>query len=222
MASASKRQVLIDGRPLEARLLERLRRETAWVDPSVQLWNRSFMDNLTYGSDSKSAVPVASAIELADLRDVLEKLPDGLQTALGEGGALVSGGEGQRVRLGRAILRPGARLVILDEPFRGLERQQRQELLSRCRKLWQEATLLCITHDLAATRTFDRVLVVDRGRIVEDGSPAELAERPASRYGAMMEAEQALRQELWSGKQWRRLWLERGELVESFGKEARW
>lgn len=218
---ASAGRVLVDGATLEGGSLQQLRRETAWVDPSVQLWNRSFMDNLTYGSDSNVSVAVGSATELAGLRSLLEKLPNGLQTALGEGGALVSGGEGQRVRLGRAILRPDVRLAILDEPFRGLERQHRQELLARCRELWKEATLFCITHDLTMTRTFDRVLVLDRGRVVEDGSPTELAERPGSRYGAMMEAERAMGQELWSNTQWRRLRLERGELVDSLAKEPR-
>lgn len=166
------------------------------------------MYNLTYGSDSNVSEAVGSATELAGLRSVLEKLPDGLQTALGEGGALVSGGEGQRVRLGWAILRPDVRLAILDEPFRGLERQHRHELLGRCRELWKEATLFCITHDLAMTRTFDRVVVLDRGRVVEDGSPTELAERPMG-------------QELWSNTQWRKLRLERGELVDSLAKEPR-
>ena len=114
-------------------------------------------------------------IEAADLRDLLEKLPDGLQTRLGEGGALVSGGEGQRVRLGRGLLRPGVRLVILDEPFRGLDRERRRELLARARRWWRAATVLCITHDVGETQGFGRVLVVDGGQIVEDGAPADLA-----------------------------------------------
>jgi ABC-type bacteriocin/lantibiotic exporter with double-glycine peptidase domain len=215
-------RVLVDGEPLDSRRLERLRGETAWVDPSIQLWNRSFLDNLTYGANSDSALPIGRTIELADLGSVLEKLPDGFQTPLGEGGALVSGGEGQRVRLGRGMLRPGVRLVILDEPFRGLERQRRHELLARARKLWRQATLLCVTHDLTETKPFDRVLVVDQGRIVEDGSPAELAGRPDSRYRALLEAEQALRGELWSGSHWRRLRLEHGELIEGCRKETAW
>ena len=85
------------------------------------------------------------------LRTVLESLPSGLQTELGENGGLVSGGEGQRVRLGRAFLHRDARLVLLDEPFRGLDRDKRSELLSRARRLWNNSTLLCVTHDLAET-----------------------------------------------------------------------
>ena len=140
-------RVLVGGERLSGRRLEQLRRETAWVDPTVQLWNQTFIENLRYGSGAGAADAINRAVKLADLIDVLEKLPDGLQTQLGEGGALVSGGQGQRVRLGRAMLREEARLVILDEPFRGLERERRRRLLERARAYWRGATLLCITHD---------------------------------------------------------------------------
>jgi ATP-binding cassette subfamily B protein len=109
------------------------------------------------------------------------------------------------VRFGRALVRPGARLVILDEPFRGLDRAQRHALLARARRQWQHATLLCITHDVGATRTFDRVLVVEAGRIVEQGAPADLAACPDSRYRAMLEAEVTVREGLWASGVWRRL-----------------
>jgi ATP-binding cassette subfamily B protein len=180
----------------------------------VQLWNRSCLENHRYGSPQDGSTPVGAAIEAADLRGLLEKLPDGLQTPLGEGGALVSGGEGQRVRLGRALVRPGVRLAILDEPFRGLDRERRRELLERARSAWRHATLLCITHDVGETRAFERVIVVERGRIVEDGRPSELAARAGSRYAALLEAERAVRDGLWGRAGWRRLRLESGRLVE--------
>ena len=211
--------ILIDGEPLDGKRLEWLRRETAWVDPAVQLWNRSFLENLLYGAPTDSPLSVSQVIEQADLRSVLEKLPDGLQTPLGEGGGLVSGGEGQRVRLGRALLRSGVRLVILDEPFRGLDREQRRELLARARSLWRDATLLCITHDVSETRGFARVLVVEGGQIVEDGPPPDLAKRPESRYQAMLETEAAVREELWSSGAWRRLELKSGLLLENGQRE---
>ena len=206
--------VRIDGAALDGSRLEALRRQIAWVDPAVQLWNRSFADNLIYGADSDLHMPIGTAIEAADLRHVLEKLPDGLQTDLGEGGALVSGGEGQRVRLGRAILRPGIRLVILDEPFRGLDREKRRELLARARKLWRDATLLCITHDLGETRSFERVLVIEQGHVVEDGAPSRLAQNPVSRYRSLLDAEEAVLRGLWSHREWRRFSLDAGELTE--------
>lgn len=216
---AAAGQVLVDGAPLDNARLESLRRETAWVDPAVQLWNHSLLENLYYGKSGGAGgdhvAPVSCAIEMADLGSVLEKLPDGLQTPLGEGGALVSGGEGQRVRLGRAVLRTGVRLVILDEPFRGLDRERRRELLERARTLWRDATLLCITHDVAETLSFDRVLVIEGGRVAEAGVPGELARQPRSRYSDLLCAEEDVRTGLWGGSEWRRIRLESGELTET-------
>ena len=124
-------EVLVEGERLEGARLDRLRGETAWIDPAVQLWNRSLADNLDYGRTAASGLPVGARVADADLRSLIAQLPDGLQTPLGEGGALLSGGEGQRVRFGRALGRSSARLAILDEPFRGLERERRATLLRR-------------------------------------------------------------------------------------------
>jgi ATP-binding cassette subfamily B protein len=157
-------------------------------------------------------VPFGDVIQKAGLFDVLERLPDGLKTILGEGGGLVSGGEGQRVRLGRAMVRPQMRLVILDEPFRGLDRARRRELLAQARQHWQGATLLCVTHDVGETLSFPRVLVIEEGRIVEDAPPADLAAQPSSRYRTLLDAEQAVRQNLWASTAWRRLVMEGGRL----------
>jgi ATP-binding cassette subfamily B protein len=206
-------RVLVDGEPLSARRLDALRQNIAWLDPSVQIWNRSLLYNLLYGSHAPQA-QITPAIQKADLLDVLARLPQGFQTTLGEGGGLVSGGEGQRVRMGRMLLRPGVRLAILDEPFRGLDREKRRELLSNARQHWQDTTLICITHDVGETQGFERVLVVENGRIIEDGAPAMLAAQPNSRYLALLEAEKAVRKGLWAGVQWRRLWLADRRLTE--------
>lgn len=204
--------VCVDGAPLTGARVYALRRETAWVDPSVQLWNRTLQENLAYGNGAADGLPLGQALQHADLYDVLERLPVGLQTKLGEGGGLVSGGEGQRVRLGRALLRPDARLAILDEPFRGLDRAQRRELLAAARDHWSQATLLCITHDIGETLAFNRVLVIDEGCIVEDGVPAELAARSDSRYREMLEADAAVQATRWRGAAWQRMRLDNGAL----------
>lgn len=226
---AAHGEVHVDGRPI-AECLEDLRRHTAWVDPAVQLWNKSFLENVRYGSpegyaDDKAA-SMLQVLDAADLRRVLERLPDGFESRLGEGGALVSGGEGQRVRLARALLRPGTRLAILDEPFRGLDREQRRKLLRRVRGLWQHVTLLCITHDVSETLGFERVLVIEDGAITEDGAPAVLASEPESRYRVLLDAERLLQQTLWSDsrsqeaagavsrKTWRRYRLDEATLTE--------
>jgi ATP-binding cassette subfamily B protein len=103
------------------------------------------------------------------------------------------------------MLRSKARLVILDEPFRGLDRERRHELLRRARVLWKDATLLCITHDVRETLAFGRVLVIEGGQVVEDGVPAELEAREGSRYRALADSETQARRTLWGAAGWTRL-----------------
>ncbi|MDM8514589.1 hypothetical protein QUF76_00185 [Desulfobacterales bacterium HSG16] len=173
------------------------------------------LENLRYGTYDSDASPVSSVIKDADLFNVLERLPKGLQTKLGEGGSLVSGGEGQRVRLGRGMQRPGARLAILDEPFRGLDRGKRRELLTRTRQHWQNTTLIFISHDIEETMKFERVLVIERGQLLENDSPEKLIENPDSRYRSLLESEMEVREGMWENAEWRRLWLEGGTVVEN-------
>ncbi len=204
-------RILVDGAPLNGEILNELRAQIAWVDPAVQLWNRTLFENLLFGANPGSA-PEPELLQSAELHELLKKLPAGLQTELGENGGLVSGGEGQRVRLGRAMHKQGVRLAILDEPFRGLDRQQRKDLMSRVREHWRDATLLCVTHDVGETLSFPRVLVVACGRIVEDGSPEDLVRQPDSTYRKLLLAEEEVREGLWSTSNWQHLHLHDGQL----------
>jgi ABC-type multidrug transport system fused ATPase/permease subunit len=195
--------VLVNGTELGESRLDLLRAHTAWVDPAVQLWNRPLAENLRYGS--ALTVGIDHVIAAAELQRVIDRLPNGIETPLGEGGGLVSGGEGQRVRLGRALLRSNVRLAILDEPFRGLDSDQRHALLTRARELWRDATLIFISHDIREATSFERVLVMEEGTIVEDGH--------GPRLDAMLAAESAIRDEFWDGAEWRRLRLQDGHLT---------
>lgn len=203
----------LDGLSQSAAGLESLRRHTAWVDPAVQIWNSTFLDNLAYASPDDGLARAGGTVEAARLRGVLQKLPQGLQTHLGEGGGLLSGGEGQRVRLARALMQTDVRLVLLDEPFRGMDRPQRVALLADAREWWRAATLLCVTHDIGETLGFDRVLVVENGNIIEDGAPQHLA-AVDSRYRQLLDAESQVRDQLWRDRTWRRLRMRDGR-VES-------
>jgi ABC-type bacteriocin/lantibiotic exporter with double-glycine peptidase domain len=207
-------EVYVDGVPLAGERLPQLRRETAWVDPAIQLWNRSLLENLRYSATAGAYPALGQILESADLGGVLARLPEGLQSSLGEGGARLSGGEGQRVRSARALWQRGVRLALLDEPFRGLDREQRRRHLAQARRFWREATLICVTHDVWETRSFDRVVVVENGSIVEDGRPEELAIDPNSRYRNLLDIEESLRKRLWDAPLWRRMWLEGGRMHE--------
>jgi len=118
------------------------------------------------------------------------------------------------VGFGRALARSEARLVILDGPFRGLDRETRHGLLIRARQLWADSTLFCVTHDVSETASFDRVVVVEHGRIIECGEPSVLSTAPDSRYSKLLEAERSIRAKVWGAASWRRMRLEEGRLVE--------
>jgi ATP-binding cassette subfamily B protein len=210
---ASGGELRVDGRVLDAATLTGLRQVTAWVDPAVQLWNDTLLHNLEYGNREAHA-RLPETLAAARLGEVLERLPGGLQCVLGENGGLVSGGEGQRVRLARALQRERARLVLLDEPFRGLDRGTRTSLLADTRARWRGSTLLCVTHDIDAAAGFDRVLVIADGKLVEDCAGADLSPETAPHFTELLRAEAALRGEGWSDPRWRRLRLDGGLLRE--------
>ncbi len=202
----------VNGAPLDGERLQQLRQQTAWIDPTVQIWNQSLHDNLLYGDgDSNTNMLLTQA----DLHRLVERLPEGLHTALGEDGGLISEGEGQRVRLGRALNRPNAQLVILDEPFQGLDEARRDLLLQTARDCWRTATLLFVSHDIRATTQFERVLVIEDGRLIEDDHPLTLRKRPNSRYSQLFRAESALQKRIWRNPNWQRYWLADGRLVAS-------
>ncbi|MFO1117208.1 MAG: ATP-binding cassette domain-containing protein [Beijerinckiaceae bacterium] len=209
----SEGEIEVNGRRLGAGELEQLRRRTAWVDPGLQLWNRTLLDNLTFSAPDADLSRVSSVIGAADLRHVLQSLPLGLQEAVGESGAAISGGEGQRLRLGRALMQASPDLVLLDEPFRGIDRGQRRRLLGEARSLWRSSTLICVSHDIAETQDFDRVILIERGKIVEDDRPARLA-ASNSRYRRMLDAEAEARMSIWTNAgAWRRVRVEDGRVA---------
>lgn len=210
--SPSAGRIEVDGRVLDACERERLREATAWIDPLVQLWNHSLFYNLMYGVRAGDR-DMAEIIDIAGLRPTVDKLPEGLNTPLGDGGGLLSQGEGQRVRLARALCKRDARLVLLDEPLGNLDRESRARHLERLRRWWPNSTMLCVTHDVSETLSFDRVIVVDEGRIVEEGRPEELARRPGSIYRDMLEAERRVRSLFDESSLWSRWIMEEGRLT---------
>ena len=204
--------VYVDGAPLSGETLTQLWGTTAWVDASVHIWNRTLLANLWYGASVREHARVAAVIQRAGLRNLLRRLPDGLQAHLGESGGLASESEGQRIRLARAMFRPDARLVVLDEPFSGLEHVERERLQEDLRTMWRGRTLFYASHDIPSTRSFDRVLVLDRGRIVEDGVPNVLELQADSHYAKLLKAGAAVAQAYGS---WRRMRFADGHVTTS-------
>ncbi len=193
--------IRFDGVPQAQFDVARLRRETIWVDTSVQLWNRSLLENLTFGNPTDARTPLHPVIDAVELKDLLERLPEGLASALGESGARVSGGEGQRVRTGRALLRASPRLVLLDEAFRSLDRPMRRRFSKTLRERVGAATVVEVTHDVADTTDADRILVIENGALVENDTPQALLSK-ASRYAELVAADRAVEADVWSANHW--------------------
>ncbi len=215
--TASSGTVRINGRTLDAAGVAALHAELAWIDPQVQIWNQSLIYNLTYGLEPQALADLAEVIGLVNLKPIIQRLPQGLDTPLGEGGGLLSEGEGQRVRVARAMLKRRAHLVIMDEPFRGLDRQSRRELLAATRQWWPEATVLCVTHEVVETTDFDHVLVLEGGRIVEQGDPKELISHEESRYRQLIQTERELLEAFEDDSLWRHFEMVNGTLREGQG-----
>ena len=203
----------VDGKVVDSRNRQALRDATMWIDPAIQLWNESLGSNLDFACRGYGRRSALSVLENADLLGVLASVDRGLDAPLGAEGAFISGGEGQRVRVGRALFRAQTRLALLDEPFRGLDRSTRRQILMNVRGAALRATMLFVSHDVSQALLFERVLVVDSGRIVEDGSPQELSSQN-SHFARLLKAEQDVIDSAWSGRRWRRLRVSEGHVNE--------
>jgi ABC-type bacteriocin/lantibiotic exporter with double-glycine peptidase domain len=201
----SSGQLLIDKKPLDAQRLHLLRQQTAWVDANVQLWDRSLLDNINYDHGK-------GRLSEAGLGKLLGSLENGLQTTLGADGKRLSGGEGQRVRIARALGVDDARLVILDEPCRGLDRVAREELLMQLRNQHAEATLICVTHDISEAIKFPRVVVIGEGKLLEQGEPKILLAKSDSALNRLRECEVKLLNTLLHEQGWQSLRMQKGQL----------
>ncbi len=185
-------ELLVDGAVASPERRATLRQSIAWVDHDVRLWNQSLHENILYGATTTAHL--SAALEQSELWPMLGKRPTGLATVVGEEGRRLSGGEGQRVRLARAWSRADASLVLMDEPFRGLSREQSLRLLRNVSRHWPKATIVYVTHDLEQARELDSVLVMDAGRVVEAGAPSVLGAEPSSRFGALLALQARARQ----------------------------
>jgi ABC-type multidrug transport system fused ATPase/permease subunit len=156
----------------------------AVVLQETELFNLSLLENLTMMRDVPAAV-VQRACKIACLDDVIARLPDGLDTLVGERGYSLSGGERQRVGIARALCR-NAPILLLDEATSALDSATEHMVMSRLlAEHGGDRTILIVAHRISTLKGADKVVVFDQGRLVEEGGFQELAEDPASRFGEM-------------------------------------
>jgi len=166
-------EVRIDGVPLPLADPADIRGRIAMVPQETVIFGASARDNMRYGEWDASDDAIWAAAEAANAADFLRKLPEGLDTFLGEGGARLSGGQRQRVAIARALLRD-APILLLDEATSALDAESEQLVQQALDRLMDGRTTLVIAHRLATVRAADRIIVMDDGRIVEEGTHATL------------------------------------------------
>ncbi|MGO2153316.1 MAG: ATP-binding cassette domain-containing protein, partial [Brevibacterium aurantiacum] len=149
------------------------------------LFAATVRENIRYGRLDATDAEVEAAARAASADDFIQGLPDGYDTVLGNRGDTLSGGQRQRLAIARALVRD-APVVVFDEATSGLDPATRGQVTDSVSMLTEGRTSIVITHDLAMIRGLDRVLWLEDGQIVEDGSPSELAGNPGTRVAEWM------------------------------------
>jgi subfamily B ATP-binding cassette protein MsbA len=182
--------VLIDGQDVRSVTLKSLRRQMALVSQEVALFDDTILSNIAYGRPGASEAEIVAAAKGA-AADFIEALPEGYRTRVGENGVKLSGGQRQRIAIARALLR-GAPILLLDEATSALDAESERIVQEALSVLGEGRTVLVIAHRLSTVVNADLIYVMDRGRVVESGSHADLLRKGGlySRLYGMQAAEQ--------------------------------
>jgi ATP-binding cassette subfamily B protein len=176
LADVDGGRILIDDQDIRSMTQDSLRAAIAVVPQDISLFHRSVLENIRYANPEATNDEVLAAAKAARCNDFIRALPEGYETIVGERGTKLSGGQRQRLGIARALLK-GAPIVVLDEATSSLDSGSEIEIQRALEVLMRGRTVLAIAHRLSTVAKFDRVIVLQHGRIVEDGSPAELRRR---------------------------------------------
>jgi len=176
--------ILLDGYDLREYRLSDLRRQISLVSQEVMLFNDTIRNNIAYGAMSEAPrEPVEEAAERARVMEFAAHLPEGLDTVVGDRGVLLSGGQRQRIAIARALLKD-APILILDEATSALDTEAERHIQAAMETLMEDRTTLVIAHRLSTIENADRIVVMERGCIVECGTHRELLEQ-GGQYAAL-------------------------------------
>jgi ATP-binding cassette subfamily B protein len=176
MRAVSSGTILIDGQPIMALTDDSLREAMSVVPQDVMLFHRSVAENIRYGKPEATDEEVRVAAEAAGC-DFIDLMPEGMATMVGDRGVRLSGGQRQRLAIARAFLRD-APILLLDEATSALDSESEQAVQQALSRLMTGRTVIAIAHRLSTLRDFDRIVVMDGGRILQDGAPAALERSP--------------------------------------------
>ena len=175
--------VLIDEQNIAEVTQESLRRSIAVVHQDISLFHRSVIENLRYGKPDATDRDVRRAADAAHCTEFISRMPQGFDTIIGERGLKLSGGQRQRLAIARALL-CDAPIILLDEATSSLDTELEQLVQEALARLVNGRTVIAVAHRLSTLDAFDRIVVLERGTIIEDGAPSDLLRRQ-SVYGRM-------------------------------------
>lgn len=178
--------ITIDGEDIRHVSQDSLHSAIGYVPQDPMLFHRSLLDNIRYGARDASDEEVIEASKKAHAHEFISKLPDGYNTLVGERGIKLSGGERQRVAIARAILK-NAPILVLDEATSALDSESERLIQDALNTLMEGKTVIVIAHRLSTIQHMDRILVIDGGRITEDGTHTELLSTESSVYKKLWE-----------------------------------
>jgi len=183
-------RVLIDGIDLALAEASSLRRQIGVVLQENVLFNRSIRENIALADPGAPLEQVIAAARLAGAHEFILELPEAYDTVVGEHGATLSGGQRQRIAIARALMNQ-PRILIFDEATSALDYESERIIQQNMQSICQGRTVIVIAHRLSAVRHADRILVVDRGQIVEAGTHAELLAHEAGHYSRLYRLQHA-------------------------------
>lgn len=167
-------EILLDDRPVRDYTLAHLRDSISLVSQDVVLFNDTIANNLAYGQLRKcTREQILEAAEAAHVLEFASEMPDGLETMVGDRGVLLSGGQRQRIAIGRALLKD-APVLVLDEATSSLDTKSERRIQDALNLLMENRTTLVIAHRLSTVESADRIIVLDKGKVVESGTHTEL------------------------------------------------
>jgi ATP-binding cassette subfamily B protein len=169
-------RILIDGQNVAHMTQESLRTAMTIVPQDTSLFHRSILDNIRYGRPDASDDQVLEAAAVARCLEFVSALPDGIHTIVGERGVKLSGGQRQRIAIARAMLKD-APILLLDEATSALDSESEEQIRLALDHLMMGRTVIAIAHRLSTLRGFDRIVVLDEGKVVQDGPPDQLMHR---------------------------------------------
>ncbi|XP_028085814.1 ABC transporter B family member 11-like isoform X1 [Camellia sinensis] len=178
-------EVLIDGVNLKEFQLKWIRNKIGLVSQEPVLFTCSIKDNIAYGKDGASIEEIKSAAEQANAAKFIDKLPQGLDTMVGEHGTQLSGGQKQRVAIARAILKD-PRILLLDEATSALDAESERVVQEALDRIMVNRTTVIVAHRLSTVRNADMIAVIQRGKIVEKGSHSELLKDPEGAFSQLI------------------------------------